>query len=147
MAKKFNFKLESVLKFRADKVNQAMDALNQVVKIRLEKEKMILDTIQLKLDIANQIKSKVKASELQAKNNHLIFLDDEIKKLEHEKKQIVEIENLRRIKLTNAMKDEKVIEKLKEKQLDNYKEDLKKEESIFLDELGIKGIEKNKKNW
>ncbi len=146
MAKKFSFKLESVLKYRADKVNQAIDALNQVVKLRIEKEKKINELIQLKKEIYSQGKNKVKASDLQTKNNYLNSLDEEISKLENEKKQIIEIENIRRIKLTEAMKDEKVIEKLKEKKISSYKEEIRKEEGIFLDEIGIKGIEKNKEN-
>lgn len=146
MAKKFSFKLESVLKYRADKVNQAIDALNQVVKLRIEKEKKINELIQLKKEIYSQGKKKVKASDLQTKNNYLNSLDEEISKLENEKKQIIEIENIRRIKLTEAMKDEKVIEKLKEKKISSYKEEIRKEEGIFLDEIGIKGIEKNKEN-
>lgn len=146
MAKKFSFKLESVLKYRADKVNQAIDALNQVVKLRIEKEKKINELIQLKKEIYSQGKNKVKASDLQTKNNYLNSLDEEISKLENEKKQIIEIENIRRIKLTEAMKDEKVLEKLKEKKISSYKEEIRKEEGIFLDEIGIKGIEKNKEN-
>ena len=48
-----------------------------------------------------------KVNELQTQIHHKEFVDSEIVKLEKEKQQILEIENLRRLKLTKAMKDEK----------------------------------------
>jgi flagellar FliJ protein len=146
MAKKFNFKLEPVLKYRADKVNQAKDSFNQAVRLRIEKENSILETIDKKNEMLNKVIHKIKAGDLQNNINHINSLNNEILKLENEKNQIIEIENLRRIKLTNAMKDEKVIEKLKEKKIDLYNENLKKDENKFLDELGINSIDKKLNN-
>jgi flagellar FliJ protein len=143
MPKKFNFKLESVLKFRTDKVSQAKDSLNQAVKIRLEKEADIRNTEMMKSQLGTVTINKIKAGDLQIKNNHIAFLETEILKLEEEKKQILEIENLRRIKLTNAMKDEKVIEKLKEKQYSNYMEEQRCNENKFLDEVALQRVRKS----
>lgn len=144
MAKKFKFKLESVLKFRADKVNQAKDSLNQAIKLRIEKQNAIDATRDKINDMLTQGKAKVKARDLQAKENHINSLYDEILRLEEEKKQIVEIENIRRIKLTNAMKDEKVIDKLKEKQKQEHVIEQNLEESKMLDELGLRITMNNK---
>jgi flagellar protein FliJ len=138
MAKKFNFKLESVLKYRADKVSQAIDSLNQAVKIRIEKQKEINDTESRIIEIASKFDNKTKARDLQVRDSHIVFL------IEQEKKQIIEIESIRRLKLTRAMKDEKVLEKLKEKKLETYNEELKKEEGLVLDEIGLR-ISENKK--
>lgn len=143
--KKFNFKLESVLKYRGDKVTQAKDSLNQVLKIKNEKELAISDTQNTINNLINEKeKGKIKASDLQIKNNHINFLNDEIVRLNEEKKQIVEIENIRRVKLTKAMKDEKVMEKLKEKQKYEHNEIQKKEEGIMLDEIGLRISQKSK---
>jgi flagellar protein FliJ len=144
MAKKFNFKLESVLKYRADKVSQAIDSLNQAVKIRIEKQKEINDTESRIIEIASKFDNKTKARDLQVRDSHIVFLNEEILRLEQEKKQIIEIESIRRLKLTRAMKDEKVLEKLKEKKLETYNEELKKEEGLVLDEIGLR-ISENKK--
>ncbi len=146
MAKKFNFKLESVLKFRTDKVSQAIDSHNQAVKIRLEKQREIDETKYRISEIASKVENKIKAGELRVKDSHINFLNEEILRLEDEKKQIIEIENIRRVKLTSAMKDEKVIEKLKEKQFVAYNDDLKKEEGAILDEIGLRITENKKEN-
>ncbi|MBX3043847.1 MAG: flagellar FliJ family protein [Candidatus Kapabacteria bacterium] len=144
MAKKFNFKLESVLKYRADKVNQATESLNQIVKIRNEKEQEIQQNEEKKQVLFGTQKGKIKAADLQNKNNHINFLNDEIERLNEEKKQVLEIENLRRKKLTSAMKDEKVIDKLKDKQKLAHDQNQKKEEGAFLDEIGLQITMKNR---
>lgn len=144
MAKKFNFKLESVLKYRTEKVSRAKDSLNQAVKLRIDKEKAIIDTADERSGFQQTNTGKIKASDLQAKGSYLNFLEEEIKRLENEKLQILEIEELRRKKLIVAMKDEKVIEKLKEKKRLIHFEEIKKEESKFMDELGLKTINKNR---
>ncbi|MFA7626234.1 MAG: flagellar FliJ family protein [Candidatus Kapaibacterium sp.] len=131
------------MKFRTDKVSQAKDSLNQAVKIRLEKEADIRNTEMMKSQLGTVTINKIKAGDLQIKNNHIAFLETEILKLEEEKKQILEIENLRRIKLTNAMKDEKVIEKLKEKQYSNYMEEQRCNENKFLDEVALQRVRKS----
>ncbi|GAB1372943.1 flagellar export protein FliJ [Candidatus Kapaibacterium sp.] len=144
MSKKFNFKLEPVLKFRTEKVNRAKDSLSQAMRLRLDKEKQIQNTLDLKKEMFGDGKKSVKASDLHAVKSYIDNLDNEISKLENEKLQILEIENLRRQKLTVAMKDEKVLEKLKEKKLDFYNEEQKKEDTKFLDEISINGINKGK---
>ncbi|HRP02585.1 MAG TPA: flagellar FliJ family protein [Candidatus Kapabacteria bacterium] len=137
MAKKFNFRFETVLKLRAEKVTQAQESLNQVVKVRIEKEKTIEDYKNYKLHINNTVLKTTKASDLQNSIHHKQYIESEILRLEKEKLQIIEIEKLRRNKLTVAMKDEKVMEKLKDKKINQHNEDIRLEESKFFDEVGI----------
>ncbi len=137
MAKIFRFKLEPVLKLRTHKVQIALDSLNQAVKLRNEKELMIIQQNDIRNNlIGSGIKSS-KVRELQAIFHHRDHIDNEIMKLQDEKKRITEIENVRRTKLTIAMKEEKVLEKLKEKKQILHKEDVEREEGKFLDEIAI----------
>lgn len=137
MAKKFNFRLEPLLKLKTYKVNQAKDSLASALRVRYEKERLISEN-RASRDEVNKIKSrKLKASDIQDMIFHRNFLDREHERLNKEKSQIVEIENYRRGKLTEAMKEEKVLEKLKEKKKEIYKEELLKEETLFMDEISI----------
>jgi len=144
MAKKFNFRYESILKIRSEKVTQAQESLNQVVKVRIDKEKVISEFKDYKDNLIVNNGISAKASDFQNRYYHKQFIDSEITKLENEKKQIIEIENLRRSNLSSAMKDEKIMEKLKDKNVLSHKEDVKREESKFLDEVGISVLGKNR---
>ena len=135
MAKKFSFRLDPVLKLRSHKVNQAKVELGHIVGLRTAKEKEIEEQEEYfdKL-LTSEIKS-TSASELQAMTSHKAFVEDEIKKLHNENEQLKELEDFRRNKLSNAMKDEKVLEKLKDKKQTIHKEELQKEETQTLDEI------------
>lgn len=144
MAKKFDFRYETILKMRTEKVTQAKESLNQAVKVRLEKEKTIDDYKNYKNNLIIADEKSIKAADLQNKFYHKQHIENEIKRFEKEKEQIIEIENLRRSKLTVAMKDEKVMEKLKDKKKEQHKEEVKLEEKRFYDEIGINQSQKNK---
>ena len=77
-------------------------------------------------------------------DRQLKSLKEEIKKLEEEIDQLKEIEELRRVRLTEAMKDEKVLEKLKEKRKYDHDEDSKHEEVLTLDEISQMRFTKKK---
>ncbi len=87
--------------------------------------------------IKNNAKT-TKAGDLQARAAHSTFIRHKINKLNHEKEQIIEIENLRRPRLNEAMKEEKVLSKLKEKQQVRHKEETEREERKNLDEIAQK---------
>lgn len=86
MAKKFDFRYESILKLRAEKVTQAQESLNQAVKVRLDKEKSIEDYKNYKSNINITEEKSTKAADLQNKIYHKQHIENEIKKLEKEKR-------------------------------------------------------------
>lgn len=135
MAKKFDFRLEKVLNLRTQKVTQEKLAFARVQAIRLQKEQEVED----QKEYANQISGikgeRASAAFFQAQVYHKVYVKEELNKMETELGQIKEIEDLRRVKLTDAMKDEKVLEKLKEKKKDAHMDDVKKEETNTLDEI------------
>lgn len=135
MAKKFNFRLQSVLNLRSHKVEQAKDSLNQIVKMKNDKDLLIEFNLNQKNEIFRDKNPSFKAAELQNKIYHKDHLENQIIQLESEKLRLIEIENLRRMNLTEAMKGEKVLEKLKEKKVEAHKYELDKEEMQTLDEI------------
>lgn len=137
MPQKFSFKLETVLKLRSYKVSLKQEELNIVVASRLAKERQIEDKTNYLVEMDKKIKERKGILELQAGFHHKIFIKDEIKRIEKEIDSILEIENLKRLELIEAMKDEKAIEKLKEKRFEQYKFDMGLEEGKMLDEIAI----------
>jgi hypothetical protein len=131
---------------RTEKVAQAQDLLNQAIKVRIDKETAIQNYLEYKDSLLAKKFLSSKVTHLQTQIHHKEFVESEIVKLEKEKQQILEIENFRRIKLTKAMKDEKIIEKLKDKKLQLHKDDLLKEESKYFDEVGLRTKSQNINN-
>lgn len=137
MAKKFTFRLEPVLKLRSHKVSIAKDSLNQAVRIRLEKDYQIDEKRSYRQELMSKPVQSVTASMMQANYHHRLSVDYDILKLEEEKLKLLDIEKSRRVRLTSAMKDEKVLEKLKEKKKEMHDFEAAKEDSLFMDELAI----------
>jgi flagellar FliJ protein len=135
--KKFAFRLEPLLKIRAEKTSDAKEALGQAVQLRLLKERSIAEKRAYSLDVQKRsgFKNSVSVQDLQASFQHVRAVAEEIAQLEKECSQITEIETLRRELLSEAMKQEKVLDKLKEKKKVQFHKDLLKEESALLEEI------------
>lgn len=137
MAKRFQFRLESLYKFRQQKTDTARVALGQVALAKQEK----LREIAVKNEYLESIltnSTRAKAFELQAKVTHIQTVKDEIKQLETELRNIEEIEALRRNELTRTMRDERVLEKLRDKKIVEHSEQIKIEEQNQLDEIALR---------
>jgi flagellar FliJ protein len=146
MAKKFKFKLESVLKLRSEKVDEAKNSFKTIMQYRYAKEEEIATLQNTKQDFLTQQHNITKASDMQANKDYVKNLDAQVEKKEVELEKIIEIENERRKRLNEAIKEEKIILKLKEKKYEEYKQELNKEETKFLDEIATnKFIKKSKK--
>jgi flagellar FliJ protein len=131
--KKFNFKFESILNVRSHKVNLAKEDLAKVIKEKV-KRLDIINTYLIEIDDLLKRQS-YDVLFLQARNERIEHLKRLIANIEREIKNIEEIENVRRKKLADLLKDEKIMEKLKEKDFDLFKEEYKKQENNFIDEI------------
>jgi len=142
MAKKFQFRLESLLRIRTHKVEEAKEALNEIIQARLKKKREIQEREeQIQAAHAHRGgKSSRPVGELQAVWHHVESLRDQIKMLEQEYSQLGEIETLRREILSEAMKKEKVLEKLKEKKQVQHGADIAREEQLFLDDIAQRKV-------
>lgn len=136
MAKKFKFKLESFLKLKSFNVTKAEDALNKILILKYEKEVEIVSLYDEISELNNNPKKQT-IIDLQSRFHRKIFLEDRIVQIRYEITKIVEIENFKRKELQEAMKDEKILEKLKEKKQVEFKFEKGKEEDLALDEISI----------
>lgn len=137
--KKFKFNLEPVLKVRKHKVDNAK---NELAKVLAEKQKR-QNLIDENLNEIKQLQNKGAISDitfLQNRFNRIQLLEMNNQKIQHEIDNIIEIENLRRRELTNLMRDEKVIEKLKDKKKADYNYKINKEENEFIDEIASRNF-------
>lgn len=133
--KKFKFSLEKVLSLREFEENQAQ--------IELAKAISVVTELNNKLKfIANE---RVKNNDARSNSTDLSYLmsiENYIEGLDYQKEILLEelaqseliLEEKRQI-MIEAMKKSKALEKLKEKQLQEYKKEILKEEEKVLDEI------------
>ncbi len=144
MAKKFSYRLESLLNFKSFKVKELEETIQKILYFKIQTEHEISKNIEYLESLNNQKNGHFRALEIQALNYHKEYIKDEIANLRKELERIIEIENIFRQRLTEAMKEEKVLQKLKEKQYENYMYEVNREETKLLDEITIqKEIRKN----
>ena len=138
MAKKFNFKLDTVLRLRSDKTEEAKTELQIIIRKRIEKEQLIEEEI-LKLALHNKTRDEhKKLEEIQAFYYHKEYINQEIKKLNMELDNLLDIESLKRIKYNEALKEEKVLQKLKDKKKSEFMAEIEHKEQLELDEIAIR---------
>lgn len=133
----YRFSLESVLEVRS---NDEKNVLEEFVRVqnslveeenkreRLEKE--------LKLFLRKNISNK-NIQDFIMRNHYKSDLEDRIRlqDMTIDRKKI-ELEEVR-VELQEAQKDKKIIEKLKEKDLDEYKTEISKKSQDEIDEFGV----------
>jgi flagellar export protein FliJ len=138
MAKKFNFKLDTVLRLRSDKTEEAKTELQLIIRKRIEKE-LLIDEEYTRLANHNTTRNEHKKLEqIQAFYYHKEFINQEIKKLKMELDNLLDIESLKRIKYNEALKEEKVLLKLKEKKKSEFIAEIEHKEQLELDEIAIR---------
>lgn len=143
MAKKFKFKLDSFLKIKKFNVQKAEDELNKILSLKYSREQTILSLKNEIIEI-NNFKGKSTIMDLQSNFHRKTFIDELIVKEKYEITKLDEIEKIKRQDLSNALKEEKIIDKIKDKKMVEHKFELNKEEEFQLDEIGIAGFVKNR---
>jgi len=135
MAKKFNFKLDPVLRIRNYKVKEAKEDLGKTISERVKAELEIENRQKYLNDFLKSKTGKISAAELQTQWNHKGFIEGEINDLGEERQKLITLEERKRLKLDVAMQKEKVITKLKEKRKTEYEDEINKEEVKEMDEI------------
>lgn len=146
MAKKFSFRLEPVLNLRTHKVNEAKEVFLQIQAKRIKKDNEIQSAIDDLNSLYTGKSGTIPVTELQANYYRQDFLKHEIVKMNAERDRLLEIENHRRNLLAEAMKEEKILLKLKEKKREYYLEELKQEDNKFMDEIANNRFNSSKIN-
>jgi flagellar FliJ protein len=139
MLKKFNFKLQSVLNlvlFKRDITQQELSKLLE--ELNREKEKlndMKTEFEAKKNELTQTMKREIIIGKIHIFNSYLESLN---KKIAETKKVIIMMGNMaakKRMELEKIEKDRKVLEKIKEKKIDEYKKDLLMQDQKILDEI------------
>lgn len=138
MAKKFNFKLETVLRLRTDKTEEAKTELQLIIRKRIEKEILIDEEKLLLVNHCKTRNEKKKLEDIQAFYYHKEYLEQEIVRLKMELDNLLDIESLKRTKFNEALKEEKVLLNLKEKKKTQFIAEINRKEQIELDEVAIR---------
>lgn len=137
--KKFKFRYESVLKMRMDKEEDLKNELAKKIKERQELldklEKMKTRFLEYSNWIQEQLISESHEFDLRAINDGKKYYRNNINEYQYQiQKKEKEIEAVK-AKLVEAMKERKVMDKLKEKEFQNYIEEINKQDTKLIEEI------------
>lgn len=136
--KKFKFEFEQVLEYRNFEKKQAESELAKA----LVEETRISDNLKLIALQYNNLKSQMKNTsnfqDVMSQNRYNNLLEYQKEELLKQLTQAKLISEEKRKKLTEILKKTTALEKLKENELEIYKENIKLEEKKFLDDLNNK---------
>lgn len=143
--KKFSFELQEVLDFRKFEQEQAEIELGKSLAVENEINQNLQTIAAQYINANSQIKGHVEFEDMMAHSQYTKLLDFQKEELLDQLTKQKVISDEKRDILRECMKKTNALEKLKEKQLQDYKEAVSKEENSFIDELGSQGyFRKNK---
>ena len=139
--KKYTFRLQTVLDIKANKLNEKLVELAQVQQI-LSAEEEKLTNLKSRKNVAYeeliQIYSLEKALDIQEVCNYKGFLgkiEIEIKQQEDRIENVMFFVKQKQAEVNQALKEKKILEKLKEKEKNAYYQEFIKQEAKELDDL------------
>ncbi len=137
--KKFEYSLQNVLKYKKDNEDSVKEVFLKLNN-KVEEQEEILESLNIQLEESlAQLHNKTNLTTINLKNcySYMYILQDKVDKQEKVVNQYKEkLEDIRK-KLIIAQKERKTIEVLKEKEYENYKNKIEKEEQKLNDELGL----------
>lgn len=139
---RFNFKLQRVLEYRRHKENQIKTELFQIKQLYSDEETALLE-IEEKIDEClmrfyhKQAFKIIAIEEIIWYNNYLLGLHQLVNlKKKRMEDLLVKIKETRQ-RLIKASQEKKVLEKLKERRLVEFNQEIDRAEQIFLDEIAM----------
>ncbi|NCO52337.1 MAG: flagellar export protein FliJ [Deltaproteobacteria bacterium] len=140
MAQKF--KLQTVLDYRKILEDQAQQKLAETLQAQTVLEQQNQAIEQQRVSVVAQIEQKqsegLSVMELQLFEDEIFHLRQKQSRLKEQLEQMTLMLNQCRLELMHAMRERKVIEKLKDKQLAEYLRKLDQKERILLDEISLR---------
>lgn len=133
----YNFSMERVLEVRSNKEKGIMEVFAKVQN-ELQKQKLILTNLVKDYELFKISGLKgINIYELKQQSLYKQSIEEQIEQINYEiAKTNQQLEQIRS-ELVTAQKDRKIMEKLKEKDFYNYKENIKALEQKELDEMAI----------
>ena len=139
MAKAFKFELQDVLDFRNFEKEEAQNELAKALAVETQINNNLQIIASQFLSVKNQLDTYTDFEDIAAGNRRKELL--ELQK-EEQLKQLAQaklVSDEKRAVLAEIMKKTTALEKLKEKQLESWKEESDKEEENFIDDLANSG--------
>ena len=139
MAKAFKFELQDVLEFRNFEKEQAQNELAKALAVETQINNQLQTIAQNFISVRKQIDSYSDFEDIAAGNRRKVLLETQKEELLEQLAQAKLVSEEKRAVLAEIMKKTTALEKLKEKQLEGWKEESDKEEENFIDDLANSG--------
>ncbi|MBO4640775.1 MAG: flagellar export protein FliJ [Treponema sp.] len=139
MAKAFKFELQDVLEFRNLEKEQAQNELAKALAVETQIQNDLQTIAAQFLSVQKQLDSYTDFEDIAAGNRRKVLLDLQKEELLKQLSQAKIVSDEKRAVLDEIMKKTTALEKLKEKQLESWKEEADREEEAFIDDLANSG--------
>ena len=139
MAKAFKFELQDVLEFRNFEKEQAQNELAKALAVETQINNQLKIIAENFISVRKQIDSYSDFEDIAAGNRRKVLLESQKEELLEQLAQAKLVSEEKRAVLAEIMKKTTALEKLKEKQLEGWKEESDKEENNFIDDLANSG--------
>lgn len=135
----YKFPLGAVLNHRKFLEENLQKELGLLKKVVVDERKKLGDFKKARKDLSRELQNRQKKSATMSETLlYVRFIDQLSKRVDMQKERIIEAEKdveLKREDLVGAMKNRKVIEKLKEKGWETYKHNMLRKEENFMNEM------------
>ena len=139
MAKAFKFELQDVLDFRNFEKEEAQNELAKTLAVETQINDNLKIIASQFISVKNQIDASSSFEDIAAGNTRKKFLEMQKEELLKQLSEAKLVSEQKRAVLAEAIKKTTALEKLKEKQLEGWKEESDKEENDFIDDLANSG--------
>ncbi len=135
--KKFKFELEQVLEFRNFEKEAAEGELAKALAVENEIQEKLNNIALQYLSLKKQMKGSLDFSDMLSQSQHSNLLEYQKEELLKQLAEAKLVTEQKRLVLQECMKKTTALEKLKEKQLEQYRAEENYEESEFMDDLAV----------
>ena len=139
MAKAFKFELQDVLDFRNFEQEQAQNELAKALAVEAQINNQLQNIAAQFVNVQSRMDTYTDFEDIAAGNRRKELLDSQKEQLLQELAKAKLVSNEKRAALDQAMKKTTALEKLKEKQLEDWKEEEDRKESEMIDDLANSG--------
>ncbi len=138
----FRFRFDKVLRVRQIRETMARQvfarAQRQVQEIEENIARHRHEADELEQGLMERMASGLMATELRQCRNYIGYLDDEITALDRRLDEARQVADLRREELLGALKELKIMERLREIEKARYEDSERKRETQFMDEIALR---------
>ena len=140
MAKAFKFELQDVLEFRNLEKEQAQNELAKALTVETQIQNDLQTIAAQFLSVQKQLDSYTDFEDIAAGNRRKVLLDLQKEELLKQLSQAKIVSDEKRAVLDEIMKKTTALEKLKEKQLESWKEEENRKEEEMIDDLANRQV-------